>query len=72
MMSFMRVAFLSVAVWGRSSNVGLDSRPDVTTRQQHSGPPLPTQRQLDFMEMETVQFMHFNVVRSPLSRLRPM
>ena len=32
-----------------------------------AGPPLPTPRQLEFMEMETVQFMHFNVdtVREP-------
>lgn len=28
----------------------------------HSGaPPLPNARQLEFMEMETIQFMHFNV-----------
>jgi hypothetical protein len=26
-----------------------------------SGPPLPTPRQLEFMELEMVQFMHFNV-----------
>ena len=26
-----------------------------------SKPPLPTARQLDFMELETIQFMHFNV-----------
>lgn len=24
-------------------------------------PPLPTARQLEFMEMETIQFMHYNV-----------
>ena len=24
-------------------------------------PPLPNARQLEFMEMETIQFMHFNV-----------
>ena len=26
-----------------------------------AAPPLPTARQLDFMELETIQFMHFNV-----------
>ena len=26
-----------------------------------ASPPLPNARQLDFMEMETAQFMHFNV-----------
>jgi hypothetical protein len=26
-----------------------------------SGPPLPTARQLEWMDLETIQFMHFSI-----------